>query len=201
MPVVIVEFWEGRTVEQKRRLIKAITQAMVDEAGSDPAHLHVIIHDVAKDSWGRDGKLGIDLQAEAKPTAASGAATAVPPVASTPIHKVSHLLLFVKDLDRALGFYVGLLGLQIRERTVRTDGRASVSTVQGLGLTTFPEEVKGKMFDHLAFRCPDGVEPIVEKLKAAGVPFEGPKRSPYGMSVYFHDPDGNRVECHDSTGV
>lgn len=196
MPVVTVELWEGRSVEQKRRLVRAITKAMVDEVGSDPTHLHVIIHDVAKDSWGRNGKLGIDLQVEAKPGAASDA-----PAARTPIHKVSHLLMFVSDLDRALEFYVGILGLQIRERTTRPDGRASVSTVQGLGITTFPEDVKGKTVDHIAFRCPDGIEPIVERLKSAGVAFDGPKRSPYGMSVYFRDPDGNRVECHDSTGV
>ncbi|HEY3314978.1 MAG TPA: tautomerase family protein [Bacillota bacterium] len=200
MPAVIVEFWEGRTVEQKRRLVKAITKAMVDEAGSDPTHLHVIIHDVAKDSWGRNGKLGVDLMAEPKEAAAPAAP--VPAAPAPAINRVSHLLLFVQDLDRALDFYVGLLGLQIRERTVRPDGRASASTIQGLGLTTFPAgEVKGKTVEHIAFRCPEGVEPIVEKLKAAGVAFDGPKRSPYGMSVYFRDPDGNRLECHDSTGV
>jgi 4-oxalocrotonate tautomerase len=32
MPFVIVEFWQGRTVEQKRNLVKAITQAMIDHA-------------------------------------------------------------------------------------------------------------------------------------------------------------------------
>ena len=36
MPFVIVEMWEGRTVEQKRRLAKAITDAMVEHAGCKP---------------------------------------------------------------------------------------------------------------------------------------------------------------------
>lgn len=62
MPFVIVEFWEGRTVDQKRNLVKAITQAMVDEAGCKPEHLHVVIHDTPKDSWGRGGVLGIDMK-------------------------------------------------------------------------------------------------------------------------------------------
>ena len=61
MPFVIVEMWEGRTVEQKRNLVKAITKAMVEEAACKPDHLHVVIHETAKDSWGRAGILGIDM--------------------------------------------------------------------------------------------------------------------------------------------
>ncbi len=62
MPFVIVEFFEGRTVEQKRRLVKAITDAMVVHAACKPEHLHVVIHDTPKDSWGRNGVLGIDME-------------------------------------------------------------------------------------------------------------------------------------------
>jgi 4-oxalocrotonate tautomerase len=62
MPFVIVEMWEGRTVDQKRALVKAITNAMVEHAGAKPDHLHVVIHDTPKDSWGRAGILGIDMK-------------------------------------------------------------------------------------------------------------------------------------------
>jgi 4-oxalocrotonate tautomerase len=189
MPVVIVEMWEGRTKEQKRGLIKAITEAMVENCGTGAEHLHVIIHDVPKESWGRNGTIATELPQEAKKP-------------SPAIRRMSHMLLFVEDLDRALAFYTGLLGLQVREETTLPDGRTSVSTVQGLGITTYPRgETKGKRFEHMAFRCAGGIGPVVECLKAAFIPFEGPRRSPYGMSVYFEDPDGNRVECHDSTGV
>ena len=58
MPVVIVEMWAGRSVEQKRNLVQALTRAMVDYAGADPTHLHVIIHETPRESWGRNGKLG-----------------------------------------------------------------------------------------------------------------------------------------------
>ncbi|MGO4835317.1 2-hydroxymuconate tautomerase [Rhizobiaceae sp. 2RAB30] len=61
MPFVVVEMWEGRTVEQKRNLVKAITKAMVEEAACKPDHLHVVIHETPKDSWGRGGVLGIDM--------------------------------------------------------------------------------------------------------------------------------------------
>lgn len=66
MPVVNVYFWTGRTTEQKRNLVAAITEAMVVHAGCKPEHLHVIIQDVPKDSWGRNGRLGIDNEPEDK---------------------------------------------------------------------------------------------------------------------------------------
>jgi 4-oxalocrotonate tautomerase len=52
--------WSGRSTQQKRRLVRAITDAMVEHAKCKPDHLHVIIQDVPKDSWGRAGTLGID---------------------------------------------------------------------------------------------------------------------------------------------
>jgi 4-oxalocrotonate tautomerase len=60
MPVVTVQMWSGRTTEQKRKLVRAITDAMVEHANCKPDHLHVIIQDVPKDSWGRAGVLGIE---------------------------------------------------------------------------------------------------------------------------------------------
>lgn len=62
MPVVTVQMWKGRSVAQKRRLVKAITEAMVRHADCKPDHLHVIIQDVPRDSWGRAGRLGIDSE-------------------------------------------------------------------------------------------------------------------------------------------
>jgi 4-oxalocrotonate tautomerase len=60
MPFVIVEMWKGRSVDQKRKLVRAITDAMIEHANCRPDHLHVVIHDVEKDSWARAGVLGID---------------------------------------------------------------------------------------------------------------------------------------------
>jgi 4-oxalocrotonate tautomerase len=55
MPVVIVEMWEGRTDEQKSRLIKGITKAF-EEIGVRAEHLTIIIHDVPKTNWGTRGE-------------------------------------------------------------------------------------------------------------------------------------------------
>jgi len=62
MPVVTVEMWPGRSVEQKRNLVRAITDAMVEHAGAKPTNLHVIIHDVELENWGLGGVLGVDRE-------------------------------------------------------------------------------------------------------------------------------------------
>ena len=54
MPVVIVEMWEGRTDEQKEKLIKVITKAF-EEIGVPAEALNIIIHDVPKTNWGLRG--------------------------------------------------------------------------------------------------------------------------------------------------
>ena len=60
MPVVTVQMWPGRTVDQKRKLVKAITDAMVEHADARPDNLHVIIQDVGLENWGLAGVLGVD---------------------------------------------------------------------------------------------------------------------------------------------
>jgi 4-oxalocrotonate tautomerase len=55
MPVVIVEMWQGRSEEQKEKLIKGITKAFED-IGVPREHLNIIIHDVPKCNWGTHGE-------------------------------------------------------------------------------------------------------------------------------------------------
>ncbi|HXZ90599.1 MAG TPA: 2-hydroxymuconate tautomerase family protein [Candidatus Dormibacteraeota bacterium] len=56
MPVVIVEMWEGRTSEQKEKLIRSITRAFEESIGTKPESLQIIIHDVPKSNWGTKGE-------------------------------------------------------------------------------------------------------------------------------------------------
>jgi 4-oxalocrotonate tautomerase len=58
MPVVTVQMWTGRTREQKRKLVRAITDAMVEHAGAKATNLHVILHEVPKEDWALAGVLG-----------------------------------------------------------------------------------------------------------------------------------------------
>jgi len=55
LPVVVVEMWEGRTEEQKAKLIKGITEVF-KEIGVEPEHLSIVIHDVPKSNRGMRGE-------------------------------------------------------------------------------------------------------------------------------------------------
>ena len=56
MPVVIVEMWEGRTIDQKKQLVEGITSTMVD-MGVPKEAVQIIIKDNPKHNWGIAGKL------------------------------------------------------------------------------------------------------------------------------------------------
>ncbi len=56
MPVVIVEMWEGRTIEQKKQLAEGITSAFV-KIGTPSEAVHIIMNDVPKHNWATGGKL------------------------------------------------------------------------------------------------------------------------------------------------
>ena len=60
MPVVTVQMWTGRTQQQKRALVRAITDAMVQHADAKPTNLHVIIQEVPKENWALAGVMGDD---------------------------------------------------------------------------------------------------------------------------------------------
>ena len=56
MPVVIVEMWEGRPIEQKKQLAEGITSVMAN-LGIPSDAVHIIIKDNPKHNWARGGKL------------------------------------------------------------------------------------------------------------------------------------------------
>jgi 4-oxalocrotonate tautomerase len=51
MPVVRVSFYEGRSVEKKRRIAEAITEALSTIGGSTRSGIHVIFDNIAKEDW------------------------------------------------------------------------------------------------------------------------------------------------------
>jgi 4-oxalocrotonate tautomerase len=60
MPYVIVEMFEGRTVEQKRAAAKAITDAIVTCLNTTAEATHVIFHEVKRENIAHAGKLASD---------------------------------------------------------------------------------------------------------------------------------------------
>ena len=57
MPVVIVKMLEGRTIEQKRGLVEAVTEAVMKHTGAPAEHIDVIIEDHPRSNWAKAGKL------------------------------------------------------------------------------------------------------------------------------------------------
>lgn len=60
MAVVVIDWWEGRTVEQKRELARVITDAMVEIGHVHREGLHIVFHDVPRSAWARAGVMGSD---------------------------------------------------------------------------------------------------------------------------------------------
>lgn len=60
MPTFHVQMFEGRTVEQKRAFVKAITDATCESLGCKPEAVDIIIEDVKKENWATAGKLWSD---------------------------------------------------------------------------------------------------------------------------------------------
>lgn len=56
MPVVTVEMWSGRTIEQKKQLVEGITSVMTD-MGIPAEAVQIIIKDNPKHNWAIAGKL------------------------------------------------------------------------------------------------------------------------------------------------
>lgn len=111
----------------------------------------------------------------------------------------SHLALKVKNLERSVRFYTEVVGLTVLERS-KPGAPALVVLKEGLGLKAAEAGTlsgRGGTVDHVAFRV-TSLQPILARLAAARVPVaDGPRPSLYGQSVYFLDPDGNKIECHD----
>lgn len=57
MPTYHVEMMEGRTVEQKKKLVAEITRVSVEVLGGEAASVDIIITDIKRENWATGGKL------------------------------------------------------------------------------------------------------------------------------------------------
>ena len=60
MPIIQVNMFEGRTVDQKRALVANMTEAVVKSLGCKPDDVRIILQDMAKQDYAIAGVLGID---------------------------------------------------------------------------------------------------------------------------------------------
>lgn len=57
MPTIRIDLFEGRTPEQKKNLVKAVTQAVVDTLGGKPEAVDIILYDIKRGDWATGGEL------------------------------------------------------------------------------------------------------------------------------------------------
>lgn len=60
MPVIRVEMWEGRSIDQKRELVDVLSKETARITGCEVSSVYVIIDDVKKENWGAGGQLCSD---------------------------------------------------------------------------------------------------------------------------------------------
>ncbi len=127
---------------------------------------------------------------------------------STPIGtgvRIGHVHLRVADLERAIRFYNGVLGFEVK---MRYGSSAAFLSAGGyhhhIGLNTW-ESLGGKPPNagttglyHLAILYPTRAElaDALRRLIAAGVPLQGASDHGVSEALYLADPDGNGVELY-----
>ena len=57
MPTYHVEMMEGRTIEQKKKLVAEITRVSVEILGGEAGSVDIIITDIKRENWATGGKL------------------------------------------------------------------------------------------------------------------------------------------------
>ena len=57
MPTFNVQMFEGRTVEQKRKFVEAVTRVTCETLDCAPESVDIIITDIRRENWATAGKL------------------------------------------------------------------------------------------------------------------------------------------------
>jgi 4-oxalocrotonate tautomerase len=68
MPTIRVELFEGRSVEHKRALAQALTEATVRTLGGSADGVDIVFHDIARHDWATGGVLWSDPRPQATVT-------------------------------------------------------------------------------------------------------------------------------------
>jgi catechol 2,3-dioxygenase len=128
--------------------------------------------------------------------------TAKPVAAGT---RVGHVHLKVADLDRALGFYCGVLGFQLMQRY----GTAAAFIAAGgyhhhIGLNTWeskggsppPPGTTGLFHTAIVYPSRADLADALRRLMAHGIALDGASDHGVSEALYLRDPDQNGVELY-----
>ncbi|MBC8144121.1 MAG: VOC family protein [bacterium] len=118
---------------------------------------------------------------------------------------IGHVHLKVADIDRALGFYRGVLGFDL---TTRMGSSAAFLSAGGyhhhIGLNTWesrggsPPPAGTTGLYHVAILYPtrEALADALQRIVNAGIPIDGAADHGVSEALYLRDPDGNGVELY-----
>lgn len=126
----------------------------------------------------------------------------------TPVHpqaQIGHVHLKVADIDRAIGFYSGVLGFELQQKFGTQAAFLSAGGYHHhIGLNTWesrngtPPPPGHTGLYHTAFLYPDraSLGDALRRVIEAGIPLDGAADHGVSEAVYLRDPDGNGVELY-----
>ena len=104
---------------------------------------------------------------------------------------IEEIVIEVEDLGRAIAFYEEVVGLKLRSR-----GPQEAWFRAGEQWLAVFEKGREGIGPHFAFRIAEkDAERVRQAMETRGIPVESGEYSG-GPSVYFRDPDGNKIELH-----
>ena len=119
--------------------------------------------------------------------------------------RIGHVHLKVSDLERAVGFYAGLLGFQVRQRY----GSEAVFLAAGdyhhhIGLNIWfskgaspaPQRAPGLFHTAILYPSRKELARIYRRLREHPYPLTGAADHGVSEALYLDDPDGNGVELY-----
>ncbi|MBX9926039.1 MAG: VOC family protein [Hyphomicrobiaceae bacterium] len=119
--------------------------------------------------------------------------------------RIGHIHLKVADLDRALAFYCGVLGFELKQRY----GAGAAFIAAGgyhhhIGLNTWmsrggsppPRGTTGLFHAAILYPTRASLADALRRLIAAGIALEGASDHGVSEALYLSDPDGNGLELY-----
>jgi catechol 2,3-dioxygenase len=119
--------------------------------------------------------------------------------------RIGHVHLKVADLDRALGFYCGVLGFELMQRYgtqaafIAGGGyhhHIGLNTWESLGGSPPPPGSTGLFHTAILYPTRAALADALRRLIAAGIPLDGASDHGVSEALYLRDPDQNGVELY-----
>jgi catechol 2,3-dioxygenase len=119
--------------------------------------------------------------------------------------RIGHVHLKVADLDRALGFYCGVLGFELQQRL--GSGAAFISAGgyhHHIGLNTWESKgghppspgTTGLFHTAILYPSRPALADALHRVMSAGIPLDGASDHGVSEALYLRDPDENGVELY-----